>query len=117
MKNIVAILLSGLFILTACSSANQTSTIPLSATPPPEPTATEIKPLPTPSAPGDPITWDQLQVTIDQLEVTQEYMTDYGSTRIPPAGQKFLWVHILLKNTGQVEMDVPLSKHFSVLYA
>jgi hypothetical protein len=54
---------------------------------------------------------------MDQLEITQDYMTDYGSTRIPPAGQKFLWVHVRLKNTGQVEMDVPLSEHFSVLYA
>jgi hypothetical protein len=26
-------------------------------------------------------------------------------------------VHIRLKNTGQVEMDVPLSEHFSILYA
>jgi hypothetical protein len=54
---------------------------------------------------------------MDQLEVTQDYMTDYGSTRIPPAGQKFLWVHVRLQNTGRVEMDVPLSEHYSVLYA
>jgi hypothetical protein len=117
MKNTAAILLSALFILTACASANQTSTTKLPTTAPPQPTATEIKPLPTPASPGDPITWDELQVTMDQLEVTQDYMTDYGSTRIPPAGQKFMWVHVLLKNTGQVEMDVPLSEHFSLLYA
>jgi hypothetical protein len=52
-----------------------------------------------------------------QLEITQDYVTDYDSTRIPPAGQKFLWVHVQLKNTGQIEMEVPLSEHFSVLYA
>ena len=117
MKNTVAILLSGLFILAACSSAGQTSTTHLPATLSPQPTATEIKLLPTPASSGDSITWDELQVTMDQLEITQDYMTDYGSTRIPPAGQKFLWVHILLKNIGQVEMEVPLSEHFSVLYA
>jgi hypothetical protein len=54
---------------------------------------------------------------MDQLEVTQDYVTDYGSTRIPPDGNKFLWVHIRLRNTGQIEMEVPLSEHYSVLYA
>src|SRR6266498_5049279 len=107
MKNTTAILLSGLFILTACASANQTSTTDFPATPSSLPTATEIMPLPTPASPGVSITWDQLQVTMDRLEVTQDYMTDYGSTRIPPAGQKFLWIQVRLKNTGQVEMDVP----------
>jgi len=54
---------------------------------------------------------------MDQLEISADYMTDYGSTRIPPAGQKFLWVHVQLKNVGQTGMDVPVSEHFSVLYA
>lgn len=54
---------------------------------------------------------------MDQLEVTQDYLTDFGSTRIPPAGKKFFWVHIQLKNLGQIEMDVPVLEHFSILYA
>jgi len=61
--------------------------------------------------------WDGLQVTMDQLEITQDYVTDYSSTRSPSTGQKFLWVDIRLKNTDQIEMDIPLSQHFSVLYA
>jgi len=61
--------------------------------------------------------WDELQVSMDQLEITEEYLTDYGSTRSPSIGQKFLWVHIQLKNVGVIEKDVPLSEHFSVLYA
>jgi len=117
MKKLSSIFAIGLMILAACSSASQTSTVPLPATSSPQPPATEVKVLPTPSSPNDSITWDDLQVTMDQLEVTQNYVTDYGSTRIPPAGQKFLWVHIRLKNTGQIEMDVPLSEHYSVLYA
>jgi hypothetical protein len=52
-----------------------------------------------------------------RLEITEEYLTDYGSTRIPPAGQKILWVHVRLKNTGPIEMDVPVVEHFSILYA
>ncbi len=117
MKKISSILAIGLIVLTACSSTGQTSATPLPAIASPQPTATEIKALPTPASPDDSIIWDGLKVTLDQIEVTQEYLTDYGSTRIPPAGQKFLWVHIRLKNTGQIEMDVPLSEHFSVLYA
>jgi hypothetical protein len=54
---------------------------------------------------------------MDQPEVTQDYLTDFGSTRTPPDGKKFLWVHILLKKTGQIEMEVPDLTHFSVLYA
>jgi hypothetical protein len=115
MKKTSSILAIGLFILTACSLSGRTSATTLPTTPSPQPTA--IKVLPTPSVPGDSIAWNNLQVGMDQLEINQDYMTDYGSSRIPPAGQKFLWVHIRLKNTGQIEMDVPLSEHFSVLYA
>ncbi len=117
MKNISRILAIGLIVLTACSSADQDSVTPPVATPFPLPTATVMKVLPTSSSPNDAITWDNLQVTMDQLEVTQEYVTDFGSSRVPPDGNKFLWVHIRLKNTGQTEMDVPLSEHYSILYA
>src|SRR5262245_55746403 len=107
MKKITNILSIGLYILTACSSAGGSSVTPATATAFPQPTATEMKVLPTPSSPSDSILWEKLQVTMDKLEVTQDYTTEFGSTRIPPAGQKFLWVHIRLKNTGQVEIDVP----------
>jgi len=117
MKNTSRILTIGLILLTACSSTGQASVTPLPATPSPRPTATAARVLPTASSPKDTITWDNLQVTMDQLEVTQEYVTDFGSSRVSPEGNKFLWVHIRLKNTGQVEMDVPLSEHFSILYA
>lgn len=56
-------------------------------------------------------------MTLEQVEITGEYLTDYGSTRVPPAGQKFLWAHIRLKNTGQVEVDTPILEHYSILYA
>lgn len=111
MQKISGILLIGSIILTACSSA------PVLTTPSPQLAATAIKEFPTASSPGNSISWDQLQVTMDQLEVTQDYITDYGSSRIPTEGNKFLWVHIRLKNTGQIEMDVPLPEHFSILYA
>ncbi len=54
---------------------------------------------------------------MDQLEITQDYLTDYGSSRISTEGNRFLWVHIRLKNTGQIQIDVPISEHFSILYA
>jgi hypothetical protein len=117
MKNIFAILVIGSVILTACSSGGQAVSTPLAATPSPGPTATQIKVLPTASSPGNSITWDDLQVTMDGLEVTQVYLTDFGSTRVPPEGDNFLWVHVRLKNAGRVGVDVPLAEHFSILYA
>lgn len=115
MNKTTCILFIVILILSACSSTGETSVSPTAI--PPQPPATEIKVFPTPSSPGGSIVWDTLQVTLDQLEVNEEYTTDYGSTRTPPAGQKFLWVHIRLKNTGSVEVDIPVSEHFSVLYA
>lgn len=117
MKKLSYTLTVGLLILTACASAAPTGTAVLPATPPSQPTATSIRALPTFSSPGNSIVWDALQVTMDRLEITQDYFTDYGSSRVPPAGQKFLWVHIQLKNTSQTEIEVPLSEHYSILYA
>lgn len=74
-------------------------------------------PLPTPASPNDSIVWGNLQVTMDGLEITNEYITDFGSTRTPPADKKFLWVHVQLKNISRVAMDVPVFEHYSILYA
>ena len=117
MKITISILFIALFALTACSSTDEAASTAASQTPSPQPTATQIIVLPTPSSPGDRIVWENLQVTMDNVEVSQDYLTDYGSTRIPSPGQKFLWVHIRLKNIGQIQLDVPVAEHFSVLYA
>lgn len=117
-KKLSRTLLFGFIILTACttkSESQSTSAIP-TATQYSLPTSTPT-PLPTPASPSDSILWDDLQVTMDQLEITSEYLTDFGSTRTPPEGKKFLWVYVRLKNTGQVEMDVPVLEHYSILYA
>ena len=117
MKKLSSIFVIVLIILMACSSIGEPSAAQATATASPPVGATGIKVFPTPSSLSDSIIWDGLQVTMDQLEITQDYVTDYSSTRSPSAGQKFLWVDIRLKNTDQIEMDVPLSEHFSVLYA
>jgi hypothetical protein len=52
---------------------------------------------------------------MNQTEITTSYLTEYGSTREPPAGEKFLWIHIDLKNIGQGPRDLPTPDHFSVL--
>ena len=106
----------GLLILTACTTTD-TSVTHVTATLFPQPTATEVRILPTPSSPGDSILWHDLQVSMDQIETTQEYISEFGSTRIPPEGMKFMWVHIQLINTGQIEINTPLLENFSVLYA
>jgi hypothetical protein len=119
MKKLPGVLLNtliGLFLLTGCSSSGESVT-PVTVTLFPLPTATEVRILPTPAAPGDSILWRDLQVTMDQIETTQDFITEFGSTRIPSPGMKFMWVHIQLKNVGQIEIDIPQIEHFSVLYA
>ena len=108
--------LIALLILTACSSTGEAVT-PVAITLPPQPTATEVKILPTPASPGDSIVWRDIQVAMNQLEITDEFITEFGSTRIPSPGKKFMWAHIQLKNVGQVEVEIPQIEHFSVLYA
>ena len=106
--------LLGLFILTACNSTSGPvvpTPVP-SATPPP---TVVYKSLPTPTSPDQMIVYEDLQVTMSQAEITTGYPTEYGSTREPPAGMRFLWIHILLKNIGQQERDLPAPEHFSVL--
>jgi hypothetical protein len=117
MKKTPNILFIGLFIMTACSQTRTVTTPPPMATASPQATPTQIKVVPTPSSRGDSILWENLQVTLDQLETTQDYTTNYGSRRVPPAGNKFLWVHIRLKNTGSIELDMPVLENFSILYA
>jgi len=117
LKKIPAVLFLGLLIFSACSQRRTSTAPPATATASPPPTATATRLLPTPSSTGDPIVWEDLQVSMDKLEITQDYLTDFGSSRVPPAGQKFLWVHIQLKNLSQVQTDLPLAEHFSILYA
>ena len=117
MKKAQGILLIGLFILTACSSASESSARPQAATASPQPTATEIKVLPTPSSRGDSIIWRDLQVRMDQTEITESFITEFGSQRVPSSGQKFIWVHVTLKNVSKTEIGLPAPEHFSVLYA
>ena len=101
-----------LFILTACATAT-----PVAVTPTPQPTPTEVKVLPTSSSPGNSIIWQGLQVTMAQTEITDSFITEFGSQRVPSPGLKFFWVHVQLKNTGQEQIDIPVPEHFSVLYA
>jgi len=119
MKKIQSILtnnLIGLLILTACTTTGISAT-PVAITLFPQPTATTVRILPTPASPGDSILWRDLQVNMDQIETSEEFITEFGSTRIPPAGMKFMWVHIQLTNAGQIEIDTPQLENFSVLYA
>ena len=116
MNKTLYILLSALFIVSACTSTDESVT-PRATVAPPQPAATEITVLPTPASPGNSVTWRNLQVTMDQIEITEEFITEFGTSRIPPAGEKFLWVHVQLKNAGQTEINTPLLENFSVLYA
>jgi hypothetical protein len=117
MKKILMLVLSGLLGLltaTACNSASE------AVIPTPVPSSTpqavaENKSLPTPISPSQTIVYKNLQVVMSEAEVTTSYLTEYGSTRGPSAGIKFIWIHILLKNMEPGEWTLPAPEHFSVL--
>ena len=115
-RNIAVSNLICLLILAACSSPGESVT-PVTPTGTSQPTATAVRILPTPASPGDSIVWQDLQVTMDQIEITEDFITDFGSTRSPSPGMKFMWAHIQLKNVGRIEIEIPEIEHFSVLYA
>jgi ABC-type transport system substrate-binding protein len=76
MKIISGILsLLGLLILTACSSAVEPAA-PVAVTTPPPPVATQVKTPPTPFTPGTQIIWQNLQVTMDQVEIAENFVTN-----------------------------------------
>jgi hypothetical protein len=104
----------GLLIVTACNSASG----PVISTPVPSPTplaAVENKSLPTPIAPDQMIIYNDLQVIMSEAEITTSYITEYGSDRKPPVDKKFLWIHVILKNIGQKEQNLPAAEHFSAI--
>jgi hypothetical protein len=113
MKKTISILF-GFLLLTACASAGAP---PISPTPLPQQANTATHVLPTPSSPGNSIVWREWQVTMIEAELTEDFITEFGTSRVPPTGKKFMWVHVQLKNMGQDGIDVPPSEHFSVLYA
>lgn len=110
-KTTPTILSIGLLILTACSPTS-TGTIVI-----PSPTATVARVWPTPSSPSDPVTWRDLKVIFDQAEITDSFINEFGSQRVPSADKKFLWIHVALENVGKDEILLPEPENFSVLYA
>jgi hypothetical protein len=102
------------FLFVGCTSSD---TVFMPSALPASPSPTEIKILPTPGVPGDPFLWQDLYVSMDSAEITGSFTTEFGTKRMPSAGQKFLWVHIRLDNMGKSEIALPAAEHFSALYA
>jgi hypothetical protein len=116
-KTLIFVLSSlfGLLIITACNSTSGV-VVPTPAPSSTPQAAVENKSLPTPISPDQTIVYDDIQVVMSEAEITTSYLTEFGSNREPPAGKKFIWIHILLKNIGQGEWNLPAPEHFSVLY-
>jgi hypothetical protein len=112
--NLVLSSLFGMLIITACNSTSGV-VIPTSIPSSTPRVDVENKSLPTPVSSGQMIVYDNLQVEMSEAEITTSYLTEYGSEREPSADNKFVWVHILLKNIGQGEQSSPAPEHFSVL--
>jgi len=52
-----------------------------------------------------------------QAEITESFINEFGSQRMPSAGKTFLWVQVVLENVGNDEIALPEPEHFSALYA
>jgi hypothetical protein len=117
MKKTLMLVLGGLFgllMITACNSSSEA----VVSTPVPSVTPQAVvksKSLPTPISPNQMIVYGDLQVTMSEAEITDSYITEYGSDREPPADKRFLWVHVSLKNIGSKEQDLPAAEHFSAI--
>jgi hypothetical protein len=109
-----------LALAAACTTAKDPGPVTAGATVHPTLATTQapaVQMTPTPLQPGQAAVYTPLEVTLKQSEFSLEYITEYGPSRVPPQGQKFLWLHLELKNTGERDSAVPASEHFSVLYA
>lgn len=105
--------LCGLLLVSGCAAVGEWRTpAPIAA-----PSPTQTRAPEGPVLRGEAITWRNLQGTVDQVELTDSFMTDFGIKREPGANLQFAWVHIQLKNVGSAEIGLPVSEHFSVLYA
>jgi len=92
MKKTLMLVMSSIFgmlMITACNSGSgpvipsPTFSLTLQAT-------VEIKSMPTPMSPVQMIVYDDLQVVMSEAEITTNYLTEYGSSREPPAGKKIV---------------------------
>ena len=108
--------LCGLLLCASCETADTPIAITLVPSVTPQPTE-GVKSMPTPASIRQAVGYHDLRVAMSEAEINDSYVTEFGSTRDPSPGKKFLWVHILLKNTGQQALDLPAPEHFSALDA
>lgn len=112
---IILACLPGLMALAGCGSSSR-AVVPTVINSTSAPIATPVRRLPTAMPGGESITYKQMQVGMEQAEITGKYVTEFGSEREPPAGSRFLWVQVRLENLGTKEQALPSLDHFSVLF-
>jgi hypothetical protein len=85
--------------------------------PSPVPSATVVVVATTPARPGAQISWRELKVRMQQASLSDSFMTEYGTQRVPSAGHQFVWVQVRLENKSGRALNLPAPEHFSILYA
>jgi len=80
-----------------------TSTIPSTSGPP------------TPASPGQAVSYGTLQVMMGKFEFSDSYQTQYNTFGVPSPGQKFLWIQVILEETGTNPQSIPRYEYFSAL--
>ena len=105
-----------IFLLAVVGCAPGVASAPalVNATSTPQPT--QVRALPTALPSGQSLEYQGLRVSMPQAGITGGYDTEFGYRREPTSGLEFLWVNLLLENTGAGQQNLPALEHFSAVY-
>ena len=68
------------------------------------------------SALGESTRFSNFEVTVVAFEFSDSYITKYQSTKYPPIGAKFAWIHIKVQNLGNTAERAPKPFEFKLIY-
>ena len=96
------------------TSSTPTPTGPAGVVPARTPSPTSTR-LPAQNL-GASVQYKDLRVTLDAYEFSGPYRSSSGLKEEPPEGAKFLWLHLIVENTGRNAVDTPLPSDFHVIH-
>jgi hypothetical protein len=118
-KSVMRLLFASLavFIMAAC--APSPTALPPTAVQTRAPGAVALlatpKALPTPASMSEAVNFEDFIIRIGRVEINEQYKTKFGPLRDATPGVKFLWVQVIVENSGDANIELPGEEHFSVL--
>jgi hypothetical protein len=72
-------------------------------------------PMPTAQPVSMAAEYNQIRVSIVDLDQSYEYLDLYGSRIETPPGSKYLWIEIQVENDGQTPVNAPYAEDFAII--